>query len=279
MREIIDGYKPEIMWSDGDWEAPYQYWKSPEWLAYLYNDSPVKDTIVTNDRWGQGALCAHGDFLTCSDKYSPGILQKKKWENAMTIDRQSWGYRRDTNYYDILPIEELINELAKTISCGGNLLMNVGPTHYGKITPIYEERLTQMGDFINVNGEAVYDSKPWVYQNDTLTPNVWYTSKVRSDQGLDKYRLYNPQNKDNTVVYAYVFKWPENNKLKLASPKPNAQTKVSMLGYQETLKVSSEANGLIVDLSSVQWTRLPSLHAWVFKFEYLENDSRVPPTN
>jgi len=279
MREIINGYKPDVLWSDGDWDAPYQYWKSTEWLAYLYNDSPVKDTIVTNDRWGQGAWCAHGDFITCADRYSPGILQKKKWENAMTIDRHSWGYRRDTNYGDIIPISELINELAKTISCGGNLLMNVGPTHYGKIAPIYEERLTQMGDFINVNGEAVYDSKPWVYQNDTLTPNVWYTSKVRSDQGLDKNRIYNPQNKDNTVVYAYVFKWPENNKLKLASPKLTPQTKVNMLGYKEPLKVTSEANGLIVDLSSVQWTRLPSLHAWVFKFEYVENDSRVPPTN
>ena len=58
-------------------------------------------------------------------------------------------------------------------SCGGNLLMNVGPTHDGRIVPIFEERLRQMGDWLKVNGEAIYASKPWKYQNDTTTPGVW----------------------------------------------------------------------------------------------------------
>ena len=40
-----------------------------------------------------GVLCNHGDFYTCSDRYNPGVLQQHKWENAMTIDRQSWGFR------------------------------------------------------------------------------------------------------------------------------------------------------------------------------------------
>ena len=34
--------------------------------------SPVKDTVVTNDRWGSGVMCHHGGFLTCSDRYNPG---------------------------------------------------------------------------------------------------------------------------------------------------------------------------------------------------------------
>lgn len=38
----------------------------------LYNESPVRDTIVTNDRWGKGTLCEHGDFITCSDRFNPG---------------------------------------------------------------------------------------------------------------------------------------------------------------------------------------------------------------
>jgi len=58
-------------------------------------------------------------------------------------------------------------------SCGGNLLMNVGPTSDGIIAPIFEERLRQFGAWMNVNGEAIYASKPWKFQNDTLTPNVW----------------------------------------------------------------------------------------------------------
>ena len=60
-----------------------------------------------------------------------------------------------------------------TISCGGNILINVGPTHYGRIVPIFEERLLQLGAWLDVNGEAVYSSKPWTYQNDTHTPDIW----------------------------------------------------------------------------------------------------------
>lgn len=72
MKELIDKYMPSILWSDGDWEAPDTYWKSREFLAWLYNESPVKDEIVVNDRWGQNITCRHGDFYTCSDRYNPG---------------------------------------------------------------------------------------------------------------------------------------------------------------------------------------------------------------
>ena len=59
-------------------------------------------------------------------------------------------------------------------STGGNLLMNVGPTHDGRIVPIFEERLRQMGSWLNVNGESIYSTVPWPKcQNDTVTPNVW----------------------------------------------------------------------------------------------------------
>ena len=51
--------------------------------------------------------------------------------------------------------------------------MNVGPTADGRITPVFEERLRQMGSWLQVNGEAIYGSKPWVHQNDTLTKGVW----------------------------------------------------------------------------------------------------------
>ena len=59
-------------------------------------------------------------------------------------------------------------------SCGGNLLMNVGPTGDGRIAPIFEERLRQFGSWMGVNDEAVYATRPWRYQNDTMTPYVWY---------------------------------------------------------------------------------------------------------
>ncbi len=66
---------------------------------------------------------------------------------------------------------DLITQLARTISCNGNFLINVGPTHDGRIVPIFEERLNELGEFLKRNGEAVYKTKPWIYTNDS---NVWY---------------------------------------------------------------------------------------------------------
>ena len=48
--DLVNTYEPDVIWSDGDWEAEPEYWGSKDFLAWLYNDSPVKDTVVVNDR-------------------------------------------------------------------------------------------------------------------------------------------------------------------------------------------------------------------------------------
>ena len=48
--DLVNSYQPDVIWSDGDWEADPEYWGSKDFLAWLYNDSPVKDTVVVNDR-------------------------------------------------------------------------------------------------------------------------------------------------------------------------------------------------------------------------------------
>lgn len=95
MLEIVNAYKPNVIWSDGNWLATPEYWKAKEFLAWLYNDSPVKDIVVANDRWGKGATGHHGGYLTYNDRYDPGHLMARKWENCMTLDRRTWGYARD----------------------------------------------------------------------------------------------------------------------------------------------------------------------------------------
>ncbi|XP_068222954.1 alpha-L-fucosidase-like [Palaemon carinicauda] len=212
--ELVEQYHPEVIWSDGDWEAKDTYWNATGFLAWLFNDSPVKDTVVVNDRWGQGIPCHHGSYYTCTDRYNPGVLQPHKWENCMTLDKSSWGYRRNARVADYLTINELLTEVAMTISCGGNILINVGPTHYGIIPPIMEERLRELGSWLDINGEAIYDSKPWVHQNDSLTSGVWFTSK-------------------DDMVYSIVLQWPRKGLLSLGSVSATPQTHVSMLGYND----------------------------------------------
>lgn len=61
--------------------------------------------------------------------------------------------------------------------------------------PIFVERLEAMGKWLSVNGEAIYESTPWTYQNDTKTPNVWYTSKKQPYT-------------ERTIVYATLLSYP-----------------------------------------------------------------------
>lgn len=74
LHELIETYKPDIVWSDGEGETTDSYWKSKEFLAWLYNESPVRDTVVVNDRWGINTACHHGGFYTCADRFNPGNL-------------------------------------------------------------------------------------------------------------------------------------------------------------------------------------------------------------
>lgn len=219
--ELVNIYHPELIWSDGDWDAPDTYWNSTNFLTWLYNESPVKDTIVVNDRWGQGCYCKHGGYWNCADRYSPGVLVPHKWENAMTMDKKSWGYRRNTQLSDFLTLHELISSLASTVSCGGNLLVNVGPMKDGTIAPIFQQRLLGMGSWLDINGEAIYESKPWIHQNDTKTEEVWYTSKPLGGK---------------TIVYAIFLNWPDNGSLQLYSLIPAQGANVTLLGNQAPLQ-------------------------------------------
>ncbi|CAF1238519.1 unnamed protein product [Adineta steineri] len=265
LKEAVEIYKPEIVWSDGEWEPRDTYWDSTGFLAWLYNDSPVKDTVVVNDRWGSELLCKHGDFYTCLDCYNPGILIEHKWENCFTIDKSSWAYRPIANIEDYMTIEEVLKQVVTTINTGGNALINVGPNMHGKIPPIFQERLRQMGSWVKVNGEGIYGSIPWKYQNDTINSDVWYTSS-----------------NDGKFVYAFLLIWPKNTtEIILGAPLSSSSTVVRLLGSNgDSLpwRVASGTRGIVIDVSQVELHLLQSRWAWVFKLEYLLPEDIINPT-
>jgi len=248
MLDLVNTYQPEVIWSDGDWEMPDTYWGSQEFLAWLYNESPVKETVVVNDRWGAGDPCHHGGYYTCADRYNPGTLQNHKWENALTLDLSSWGYNRLTTLDGYMTIQQVLFQLASTVACGGNMLLNVGPTKDGLILPIFEERLRQIGAWLTINGESIYNTTPWRIQNETSN-QVWYTST-------------------KSAVYAIALAWPGNQQLALSSPKATSSSVVTILGSSIKLGVTPKASGgITIDLPEeyVNPSLLTSQWAWVFK--------------
>lgn len=135
-------------------------------------------------------------------------------------------------------------------------MINVGPTSDGMIAPIFEDRLRAFGNWLGVNGEAIYSSKPWTHQNDTVTSYVWYTSK-KSASG--------------TTVYAISLAWPKDNMLTLGAAKATSQTTVTMLGYAGAVKWTSLApsGGIVVYAPLLSPDQLPCQWAWVYKLENL----------
>jgi len=242
LMEVINTFEPEVLYADGDQQekdALSDYWGSKDFLAWLYNDSPVKETVAVNDRWGGECRATHGGYWTHTDRYNPGELQEHKFENAMTIDKVSWGYRRNINMSTIMTMDEMVFEIVSTVSCNGNILINVGPTSQGTIAPIFEERLTQIGGWLEKNGEGIYATKPWTHQNDSLSesPHVWYT-----------------QSKDETIVYGIVLGWPmnEDNSVTLGDIRTQENTKISLIGYDEPLVYTQNPTSTTVEFPPLQ---------------------------
>ena len=175
----------------------------------------------------------------------------------MTLDRTTWGYRRNAVDSSYLTIHELITVLAETVSCGGNILINIGPAANETISMLQKERLRQLGDWLRVNGEAIYATKLWRYQNEAAV-DVWYTSKKAGG-------VVN-------AVYAITLKWPTTGVLSLNNVTSTAETAVSMLGYTEgTFKWQDrEAGGIDIFVPPIRADKMPSTWALVFKLENLE---------
>lgn len=159
LTELVEKYQPAVIFSDGgEWDFSEEYAQVKPFLAWLYNHAPNKDEVVVNDRFCKGMPGQHGDYFSSEYQDVAGFGERHPWEENRGIGK-SYGFNRAENLADYLSADELILKMAEMVSAGGNFLLNVGPTAWGKIPVIQEERLREIGDWLRINGEAIYDSE------------------------------------------------------------------------------------------------------------------------
>jgi alpha-L-fucosidase len=152
--ELVRRYQPSVLWNDIAW--PFHL--DPSETIGRYYDA-VPDGVV-NDRFNlvavrQGTL--HADFST--PEYTTKPHGDGKWEVCRGIGR-SFGYNRMETEATMPSVDELVWMVADIVGRGGNLLLNVGPTADGQIPLAQAMRLTALGWWLRVNGDAIYGTRP-----------------------------------------------------------------------------------------------------------------------
>ena len=149
IHELIERYKPSILWNDIDWPKTGH---ALQVEADYYNAVP--DGVI-DDRFG----IKHSDF-TSPEYQKLDKISQKKWEECRGLGR-SFGYNRAEGEAETIAPGELIELLVDIVSKNGNLLLDVGPEADGTIPPVQMERLKALGAWLSQNGEAIYDTTPW----------------------------------------------------------------------------------------------------------------------
>ncbi len=238
LKDLVTRYNPEIVWPDGDWDQSDTTWRSREFLAWLYNESPVKNTVVTNDRWGE--VRENGGFSTTEYGSGKSGLERP-WEECRGIG-ESFGYNRNENLEQYASSEKLVHMLIDIVSRGGNLLLNIGPAADGTIPVIMQQRLKDVGDWLKINGEAIYETTAWKESPKNKPADIFYTRK-----GND--------------LYVITTKWKKE--IEVAGIK-NAE-KVSMPGLTGIVRYKTQAGQLRITAPDVNPGNIPCQYAWVYK--------------
>jgi alpha-L-fucosidase len=242
LRELITQY-PEIdvLWFDGEWIPDWSDGQGKalyDWLRSM-RPSLIINNRVGHSRQGMAGMSANkdapGDFGTPEQRVPPEGLPGVDWETCMTLN-DTWGYQSfDDGWKDSRTLVRLLIDAA---SKGGNFLLNVGPTAQGVIPSQSVSRLREMGDWMRVNGEAVYATSASPY-------------------GLPAWGRYTV-NPSSGRVYAHIFDWPKDRRLVLTGVKSKPSA-AFLLADKKPLEVEQTADGWAVKLPLVRPSAISSV--------------------
>ncbi|TVR14030.1 MAG: alpha-L-fucosidase [Balneolaceae bacterium] len=242
IREIIDLFEPDILWLDGDWLQPLEVFRTRELIAYYYNQAEEwGKEVAVNDRWGQ-VRGIFGDFFT--QEYEYDVIDRlidHKWENTRGMG-QSFGYNQNERLEDYLTVGELVELLVDNVSKNANLLLNVGPRADGTIPEVQKKLLLGLGDWLRVNGEAIYGTRPW------------FTAEATTTEGV-RIRFTRKEGK----LYVHLLDKPNVSQITIPRIFPDDGAEVSLLATGELLYWNLIDNNLTIKLPE----RLPGDHVYV----------------
>ena len=189
-RELVRKYDPDLLWFDVP-KADSEHAHATELIADYYNRAAERGKeVAVNDRAATDAIGptidtdgnrrdneeTHGDFVT-PEYASFDDIREGKWEACRGIGH-SFGYNQVEDEDDHLSATELVHSFVDIVSKNGNLLINVGPRADGTIPDLQRTPLAGLGEWLAVNGDAMFASRPWtVAEDDAAGTAVRYTHR------------------------------------------------------------------------------------------------------
>lgn len=252
LRELLTQYgKIDFIWFDTPEMVTAQ--QSAEIRELIHS---LQDGCLINNRIGNG----YGDYAIVEQALMEHI-SLKPWEACLTMGK-NWGYNRyDTIYKEP---DALIRNFTDIVSKGGNMLLNVGPDGKGNFSRLAKDRLRAFHDWMEINKEAIYGTRPWSVYGETLSAN----EKEIIDKSDFHDAVYDgtPQNivpdirytcKNNTVYVIVRNVRDLSYTLKSFSSLCNIIS-VTCLGEEKNVKWSLEPDGLNIEMKP--HLRRPSIY-------------------